>query len=680
MFKKIKKLRTKILLPTLSVFFVALALTAGVSAYLSYNSTMKTLNQTMNETIEVASGRVTAELNTYETLLSELAGTVDYISPEKVMDYLESAKNRNGFEYINITTPDGKVGGTNDSVADSDFYKVPRDQHIPYISEPIMNEDGKSMTIYISAPVMTGDRFDGIIFTGLNAKALSNIVAEIAVGETGNTAIIDKNGTTIAFHDYNIVLSAYRTQDEEKTDPKLARLAALEREVMMGNSGFDSYSYDGADKFMAYAPIAGSNDWGMYVTVEQSEFLQGTYTSILVSVLISVLSMLAAIIIIVLLARSITRPIISVEQVAAKMAQGDFDVAITHTSCDEIGSLADSMRQMTSTTKAIIEDTARGLSEIASGNFNLNPQVEFIGIFKKIESSITLIINDLSNTMSQIKVSAEQVSSGSDQVSSGSQALAQGATEQASSVEELSATISEVSAQINQNAKNANEVNTLAQNAGDKLNYSGQQMDTMMSAMAEISASSSEIGKIIKTIEDIAFQTNILALNAAVEAARAGAAGKGFAVVADEVRNLATKSSEAAKQTNVLIEGSLRSVENGVKIANETASSLTDVVAGSLEMARMIALISAASAEQSSSIAQINQGVEQISAVVQTNSATSEQSAAASEELNGQANMMKQMISRFKLKSDKPEASAFGGDAMKSPVQTTYPVSAGGKY
>lgn len=652
-----RKIRSKILLPTLTIFFIALAVTGSVSAYLTYNSTLKTLNQTMTETIAVASAQITAEIGNYRTLLTELAGTVDYINSEQVMGFLENARERHDFENMSITNAEGTVGGTSDSVAQYDFYKVPRDQHTPYVSEPVANADGTAMTIYISAPIMVEGRFGGIIFTGVDAKFLSDIVARISVGETGTAAIIDKNGATIAYQDYDTVLSAYSTQVEEKSDPKLARLAALEREAMAGNTGFGAYSYGGANKFMAYAPVEGSNQWGMYVTVEQNEFLKGTYTSIFLSVTIIFIFLILAGIVLVALANSISRPISTVERASREMAKGDFNVTIDYTSRDEIGTLAESMRQMMSSTKEIIEDTARGLHEVANGNFDIKPQVPYIGVFKGIETSMFKIITDLSDTMSQIKISAEQVSSGSEQVSSGAQALAQGATEQASSVQELAATISEVSEQIRKNAENSTAVNALATSAGEKLNSSSQQMEHMMNAMSEISSSSAQIGKIIKTIEDIAFQTNILALNAAVEAARAGAAGKGFAVVADEVRNLATKSSEAAKQTNALIEGSLKSVQNGVKIANETAQSLTEVVSGSLEMASVITQIAQATAEQANSITQINLGVEQISSVVQTNSATSEQSAAASDELNAQAGKMKQLVSRFRV-SDASEAEA----------------------
>lgn len=360
-----------------------------------------------------------------------------------------------------------------------------------------------------------------------------------------------------------------------------------------------------------------------------------------------------AIIFAVFISRGISKPLVEIEQSAKKMAVGDYDVEIGYHSQDEVGSLAESMRQMTKTTKTIIEDTSRALNQIAGGNFDLTPEANFIGVYKGIETAITAIIKDLSHTMSQIKITADQVSGGSEQVSAGAQALAQGATEQASSVEELSASLNEISEQIKDNAHSAEAASSVVAQVSNHIQTSNHQMGEMMKAMAEISDSSSQISKIIKAIEDIAFQTNILALNAAVEAARAGASGKGFAVVADEVRNLATKSSEAAKQTNVLIEGSVVCVENGVKIADETAKSLFEVVEGAREVTSLITKISDASAAQANSIAQINSGVELISCVVQSNSATSEESAAASETLKEQANGMRTMISRFKLKTDR---------------------------
>ncbi|MEG2769394.1 MAG: methyl-accepting chemotaxis protein, partial [Oscillospiraceae bacterium] len=245
---------------------------------------------------------------------------------------------------------------------------------------------------------------------------------------------------------------------------------------------------------------------------------------------------------------------------------------------------------------------------------------------------------------------SEQVASGSDQVSSGAQALSQGATEQASSIEELSATIQAVSNQIKDNANNAKMASELSSMAGKEVQNGNEHMQSMIVAMEDISSTSNKIGKIIKTIDDIAFQTNILALNAAVEAARAGSAGKGFAVVANEVRNLAGKSAEAAKNTTSLIESSINAVANGTKIADETAMSLKVVVEKSNLVLQKVEEIAEASAEQANSVVQITTGVDQISAVIQTNSATAEESAAASEELSSQSQMLKDLVGKFTLR------------------------------
>lgn len=352
----------------------------------------------------------------------------------------------------------------------------------------------------------------------------------------------------------------------------------------------------------------------------------------------------------IFISKGISRPVIELEQAAVKMAKGNYDIDIKYTSNDEIGSLSNSIRSMVNTTKAIILDTSRGLKEMANGNFDISPKTEYIGVYEEIKNSINQISISLSATIQQIKVSAEQVSSGSEQVSSGSQSLAQGATEQASSVQELAATISEISVQIKNNAQNAKEASSKSNKAGSEVIQSDEKMQQLIIAMDEISHSSQEIGKVIKTIEDIAFQTNILALNAAVEAARAGAAGKGFAVVADEVRNLASKSAEAAKGTTTLIEGAVKAVEKGTRLADETAKSLINVVEGTKEVSKTVEKIAIASNEQAMSVAQVTTGVDQISSVIQTNSATAEESAAASEELSGQAQMLNELVSGFVIK------------------------------
>lgn len=377
--------------------------------------------------------------------------------------------------------------------------------------------------------------------------------------------------------------------------------------------------------------------------------------AIIMLIFLGICSILISILFCTYITRAITVPVWELEQAADNLARGNLRAtAIGYTAKDELGHLADSMRSVVDSLLTIIQDESTLLGEMADGNFNVRSKAEekYVGDFGKVLESIEQIKTSLSNTLMQINLSSDQVSSGAYQVSSGAQALSQGAAEQASSIEELAETIRGISNHVKHNAEYAEEADQRANAAGSEAVESNRRMQDMVSAMADISTSSREIGKIIKTIEDIAFQTNILALNASVEAARAGEAGRGFSVVAAEVRNLATKSAAASKDTAALIENSLNTVKSGTRIADETAHSLDSVLESVRLVTEIIGQITASSIEQADSILQIEQGIERISEVVQTNSATAEESAAASEELSAQAQLLKDLTGQFRLESD----------------------------
>ena len=316
---------------------------------------------------------------------------------------------------------------------------------------------------------------------------------------------------------------------------------------------------------------------------------------------------------------------------------------------DEIGDLTRALSKTVQIWRDYIVDISASLAELDRGNLKLEMHMDYMGDFAPIKASFQHTVCTLNDTFRKLDTSAIQVASGSDQVASSAHSLAQGATQQASSVEELAATINEIHGHVANNAENAKIASEQAMSTATELEQGKKQMEQMTTAMDQINNSASEISKIIKAIEDIAFQTNILALNAAVEAARAGSAGKGFAVVADEVRNLASKSAEASKNTASLIDATVRAVREGADIANETALSIGRIVLASEEAAKLIHEISRASQEQAASIAQVTLGIDQISSVVQTNSATSEESAAASEELSSQAQILKGLVNQFQI-------------------------------
>ncbi len=402
-----------------------------------------------------------------------------------------------------------------------------------------------------------------------------------------------------------------------------------------------------------------------------------------ISIIVSIITILIAAFLALYLTKSIVSPIKQVQIAMENITNGNLAIKLTHVSKDELGMLQASVRHMSDFLNNVINDEEHILSSLGKGDFQADTQIGeeyYVGVYNALLQSIRDVRDTLSSTLAQINESSDQVAIGANQVSAGAQALSQGATEQASSVQELAATISEISSAINHNAENAKGASEKSNTVKDRAAEGSKQMQEMLAAMGEISDSSNEIGKIVKTIEDIAFQTNILALNAAVEAARVGSAGKGFAVVADEVRNLASKSADASKNTSFLIDRSLQAVENGSKIANETAASLGEIVEGIDEVTAAVDEISEASNNQATSVGQVSQGIDQISAVVQNNSATAEQSAAASEELSGQAQMLKNLVGQFNLKGNSGKQSFSAPITMDEAPASGSISSIGGKY
>lgn len=656
-----KSIRTKITL-CLMVTVLATQLVVGAcSITLSYNSTISTVEQMMSETAVLAAERIEQELTAYKNVAMD-TGCVpqlldETVSLEEKRSIIDERVSMHDFQRGNIVGPDGISIFDGNDYSEREYVKQAMQGNV-YVSEPLISKITGELSIMVAAPVykegIKGPDIEGVVYFVPHETFLNDIVSSINVSEHSRAYMLNRSGDTIA----DITLDTITVQNIEKeaeSDSSLKELASIHAAMREGGNGFGSYKDGKTAMFAAYAPVNGTDGWSVAVTAPQSDYLSTTYFDMAINLVVMVLAILLSIIVAVKLANSISRPMKACAERMRLLVEGDLESPVPKVaSKDETGMLARSTAELVEGLSIIIHDIDYLLGEMANQNLDIQSRNRdaYVGDFQSILHSMRNLKLGLSEIIHRINTSAEQVSSASYQVSSSAQDLSQGAVEQASSVEALAARINEISNQIKDTADRAQEVRGQTHNAGEDVAVCNRQMQELMNAMEKIQSSSEEISKIIKTIEDIAFQTNILALNAAVEAARAGTAGKGFAVVAEEVRNLASKSAEASQNTSTLIMHSTEAVQTGTEIAKQTANALLRVIDNIQSMVGSIDQISSVTNEQSEAVLQVNEGIGQISTVVQSNSATAEEGAAASEELSAEAINLKQLVEQFTLASE----------------------------
>ncbi|QHI73357.1 methyl-accepting chemotaxis protein [Aminipila terrae] len=653
-----KSIKCKILTAIILLVSVSLILVGGTSVFLNYNSTMSLLEQIMKESAGLASDRVSKELVAYQNIATEAGSIARLAKPETPIadkkSIIDQRTKTYGFQRGNILDSSGKSIFDGNDYSDREYFKVAMEGS-PFISKPIVSKITGELTVIIAAPLwesgVPGTKVVGVVYFVPKETFLNDIMASINISKNSQAYIIDDSGDTVADVSLEAIKNNENIEKMAKTDKSLQELADLHVKMKEGKAGFDTYKIHGVKQILAYEPIKSREGWTLGITAPVKDFMAATTQSVIATVILLTLAMLVSVLIALKVANKISNPIMACTKRLTQLAEGDLKSDIPEiTTSDETGILAGATGKIVKDLNDIISDLARQLAGIANGDLTMVSMVTYPGDFAQLQRSLESVFNDLNQTLDQINQAAEQVAAGAEQMSAGAQALSQGTMEQASSIEELSATITEISDKVAGNADISKFANQISKETGSEVQNGNHHMLEMVRAMNEISETSGEIGKIIKTIEDIAFQTNILALNAAVEAARAGQAGKGFAVVADEVRNLAQKSAEAAQNTTALIESAVSAVKNGMETADDTAKSLEVIVEKVGGVTEQINKITDGSVEQADSINQVTQGVDQIASVVQTNSATAEESAATSEELNAQAQMLKSLVEKFQLR------------------------------
>ncbi|MDE6602195.1 MAG: methyl-accepting chemotaxis protein [Lachnospiraceae bacterium] len=656
-----KSIRTKITFCLIFTVLAGLVASGSSGIALNYNSTMSTVEQMMSQTAVLAAGRAQQELASYKNVVIEVGHVPQLADPDVSVEekraIIDERVSMHGFQRGNIIGADGISILDGNDYSDREYVQQALQGNV-YVSEPLISKITGQLSIMVAAPLYAEENYGssivGVVYFVPQETFLNDIVSAIRLGENSRAYMINKTGDTIA----DITLETITVQNieaEAQSDSSLQELAAIHGEMRQGKNGFGEYTQGEEKMFAAYAPVPDTDGWSIAVTAPQINYLASTRDAIVINLAVIGIAVLVSVVIALALARNIGNPMKACVNRMKLLVEGDLETPMPKISNrDETGVLARSTESLVEGLSIVINDISFLLNEMANQNLDVHTEHEevYVGSFQSILHSMRNMRKELSGAMRQVNHSAEEVSDASTQLSSSAQTLSQGTTEQASSVEELAARISVISEQVRNTASGALDVRTQTHQTGEEVLLCNQKMQNLVEAMERIQSSSEEIEKILKTIDDIAFQTNILALNAAVEAARAGSAGKGFAVVAEEVRNLAGKSAQAAKNTSELIENSTEAVHMGTEIAQSTADVLLGVVNSIQAVVDAIDHIATVSNEQSEAVVQVSEGINQISIVVQSNSATAEEGAAASEELSAEATCLKELVDQFTLASE----------------------------
>ena len=636
---------------------VSVIIAVSVLLAVVYNNMSETLLEKSEEILHTTTGKTVQEtrawMNRTLTMLETQRDTIEYedMTVSEMMEYIKHTANRNDAYpaglYVALT--DGSLyhasfvpGPDFDALAKS-WYQDGIESEDFILGDVYFDEDSRSYVVGASGMLKDGSgALRGVAAADVYLNSISDIVSDIQIEDTGGIFLVDTRTDTIIGHRDETIVG-------EKLSETDGMYSYVEEQLQAGKNGLSLYG----DTYIEIDAVEGSN-WMAVAYVSKAEVLSELYG---LTKTIALMSLLAVLLLIVLVAiqirRIIGRPVKEMSYVATRIAEGEMNHTIKYSSRDELGILADNFNRVTIRLRdyiKYIDEISDTLREIARGNLAFELKNDYKGEFAKIKSSLNEIAVELNVIVGQMSVSSRDVAAGAAQISTGAVNLSQGSTEQAAEVDALAVNIDKVSDSAREIAQGAQEASGISKEVREALIDSNAKMKNTTDVIRRISEKSNAINKIVKTIDDISFQTNLLALNAAVEASRAGEAGKGFAVVAEEVRTLAGRSANAAKETTELLGETIAAMEEGVNVANDTADSMLEVSELAEQMYELIGGIADNTKQQAVTAEEISHGINQISVVVQSNVSSAESSAAASEELSGQADTLRELVSRFRLR------------------------------
>ena len=562
---------------------------------------------------------------------------------------LDKMAANSGFDYISVSDSDGNTY-RNTQIADRAYFQEAM-QGTTFASDPVISKADGKLTVLFGTKLNNGTDFSGIVYAGIQYENFINeIVSNIKIGDAGFAFLVNKGGTIIAHPDTSLVTNGTNYISLSKTDTSYQSDAAAVSQMISGQTGATYCNHNGQKWLLSYRPLDGPEGWFIGIMVPYTQIMHSFDQTLKICSAVAVGLLVLTLLISAGIAGGIARPISKSIRRIQLLTRGDLTSEVEEIpGQSEVAELTRSLKTMVHQLKSYIADITHVLSFMANKDFTAQSTVAYQGDFTVIKQALVDITSSLYGTFSDVNTAIIQFNNTARQIAGSAQVLAEGASEQAGSIAQLTDSVSNVSSDVQQNAANVQLAVDYANQAVAGVAEGNRQMELTLSAMAEIRNSSEQIRKMIKAIDDIAFQTNILALNAAVEAARAGNAGKGFAVVAEEVRNLSIRSADAAKQSSQLVMSAMEAVEDGSKLVNNTAVAI-EKVASQVELVKKALYdIDKASAAQSGAVRQITQVLGTISDVVNTNSAASEENAAASEEFSSQAAMLQEAMSQFKI-------------------------------